>query len=510
MLVALLAALALAKPPAPAPPPEPAPPPTLDDGQRAAFFTAWATALASGNREAAATALLDIIDNPMNAQIHGEAFAHLGELFEAQGLELAAVGAYGRGIALDPVHNAPLVGKALALAEKVGEPGYVAEAVGNNVGIRVDGAVRNQLSVVAARYNIDKDSWGPALAILMMGDKTAPRFEEIELLRGIALSAQGRHKDAVDPLLAAAAMGIAAKRDEDWMNVVELDVARAYYSAGDYGNAIVWYAKIDRASDWWLDAQFERAWAHFRGNDTNGALAMLYNHQSPFFEDLYQPEVDLLRAYSFFVMCKFPEATKAMDAFAAKYEPIKAELASLSVTPEQAFEDVVAFRAGKPTRIPPYLLRQYQHEQRLDDAEKVVAQADAELEKAAALGGRAGALAADFVRGQRDARIRAEGNRVLARVDRARAELDSFLSGLEITRLDLLALETKMYERAAATGVLDYGANVDRLKQLRKTKKGFRVWPWQGEYWADELGWYVFSAAPDCPDSMRVGEGAAP
>ncbi len=502
--VLLLLEAAGAKPPPP-PPPPPAAPAPMGDAQRAPFFTTWATALATGNKAGAAQALVDIIDNPMNMELHGEAFVHLAEYFESEGLPLAAVGAYGRGIALDPARGGSVAGKALALADKVGETGYLAEALGNNVGLQVDPAVRNHLSIVAARYNMDKQNWGPALAILMMGDKSAARYEEIELLRGVALSAQDRHKDAVAPLLSAAAMGLSAKRDAEWMNVAELDLARAYYSAGDYGNAIVWYSKVDRASDWWLDAQFERAWAHFRGKDTNGALAMLHNHQSPFFEDGYQPEADLLRAYSYFVMCKFSEATKAMDAFAAKYEPIRGELGSLSLRPEEAYADVVAFRAGQPSRIPGYLLRQYQHEARLDGAAQMEAQAEVELKKASSLGGRAGQLAADFVTGQRDARIRAEGNRVLAKVTAARTELDGFLSGLEITRLDLLALETKMYEQAAATGVLDYGANVDRLKQLRKTKKGYRVWPWQGEYWADELGWFVFSAAPDCPESMRVG-----
>jgi hypothetical protein len=509
-MLLLLASLAGAKPPPPPPAPEPAVPAPMADSQRAPFFTAWATALASGNRDAAASALIEIIDNPMNAQLHGEAFVHLAELYEQQGLSLAALGAYGRGIALDPVHGAPAVGKALALAEATGESGYLAEALGNNVGIQVDPTVRNQLSIVAARYHVDRNNWGPALAILMMGDKSAPRYEEIELLRGIALSAQSRHKDAVSPLLSAAAMGVAAKRDDNWKNVVALDLARAYYSAGDYGNSIVWYAKIERSSDYWLDAQFERAWAHFRGNDTNGALAMLHNHQSPFFEGMYQPEADLLRAYSYFVMCKFTEATEAMDAFAAKYEPIQNELGQLSLSPEEAFADVIAYRADKPTRIPTYLLGQYRHEERLDATQKMLAQADTELAKAGAMGGRAGTLAVDFVTGQRDARVRTEGNRVLARIDRAKVELQSFLSGLEITRLDLLALETQMYERAAATGVLDYGANVDRLKQLRKAKKGYRVWPWQDEYWADELGWFVFSSAPDCPDSMRRGDGATP
>jgi hypothetical protein len=302
-------------------------------------------------------------------------------------------------------------------------------------------------------------------------------------------------------------MGIQKDRDDKWRNTAQLNVARAYYSSGNYGQAIASYAAIERSSDWWLDAQFERAWAHFRGNDVNGALSMLFNHESVFFTDFFYPEADLLRAYSLFVMCKFPDASKEMDAFVEKYGPIEKELDAISLSPQEAFADVVAFRDEEPTKLPIYVLRPFRHEQRLTDAIAAVEASDDELKQAEKVGGRLGALATELVKAQREARVEAEGKRVLARVEKAKADLKAMLEGIEITRLDLLNLETQMYERAAATGVLEYGSHIEKLRDMKKKKQGFRVWPWQGEYWADELGWYVFDARPDCPESMARGEG---
>lgn len=514
VLSLLLALSAWAKPKNDPEPVVPVPmaPAGMADSARAAAFTGWAKALASGNREAAASELLALIDDPTKSDVHGEAWAHLGELYAQMDLKLAAIGAIGKGLSLDPTHTAGSVLTALPLIEATGESGAVGRALGSNVAILastttpLDPAAKNRLAVIAARQQMEQKSYGTAAAILMMGSKGAPGFEDVELVRGIVLSQQDRHADALAPFLTAQALGIQADRDDEWRNVAQLDVARAYYSSGNYGQAIASYAAIDRSSDWWLDAQFERAWAHFRGNDVNGALAMLFNHESVFFTDFFYPEADLLRAYSLFVMCKFPDASKEMDAFIAKYGPIESELAGISMSPKDALADVTAFRDEQSTRLPTYVLRPFRHEQRLTDTMASLALADEEIARAKSVGGRTGDLAATLIEEQRDARVEVEGERVLARLAKAKADLAAMLEGIEITRLDLLNLETQMYERAAATGVMEYGSNIEKLRDLKKKKPGFQVWPWRGEYWADELGWYVFNARPDCPESMARGE----
>lgn len=478
----------------------------VSDSERAKAFTPWAMALAAGDKAAAADALLALVDDPAKAAVHGEAWGHLGEMYAELGLELAATGAFGKALSLDPGRGNMFADKALALVEKTREGGLVAEALGTQLSIQIPPEKKNAAAVLGARYQLDHGGYGTALGLLMTANKAGAGFEDVELLRGVVLAQQQRANDAIVPLVTAATLGEQNKRDPEWLNTANIDVARAFYTSGNYGQAIEYYAKVERSSDLWLDAQFERAWAHFRGEDMNGALAMLFTHETPFFEDLFYPEADLLRAYGLFLMCKFPDATKEMNRFAEKYDPMQTELRGLALTPNEAFEDVRSYLGGQTTRIPGYILRPFQHEQRIADAVSAVALAYDELSRVSKAPGRSGEVAKDLVIAQRDARIAQEGQRVLARLDAAKEDLASMLQGIEITRIDLLSLEAQMYERAAATGTLDYGAEVDRLRELSRNKRGFRVWPWQGEYWADEVGWYVFKAQPDCPESLARGK----
>ena len=101
--------------------------------------------------------------------------------------------------------------------------------------------------------------------------------------------------------------------------------------------------------------------------------------------------------------------------------------------------------------------------------------------------------------------IREEGERVKAHLSNARDQLIDMLQNVEVTKLDIMNYETAMLEKAAMTGKLEYGDRVGQLRRLRK-KKGIRVWPFQGEYWADEIGYYQINTRPDCPEGMTAGK----
>ncbi len=508
-LLGLLVAVAPALAQDPIPATTEAPPaPTMSDEAVQKLFVPVIAAMTSGDRDGAAEQLATILEDPSKAPAHGRAWGMLAGMLEAYELPLAAVGAWANAIRLDPQGSAPNVARALDLADQTGETRPVSAALGGNLSIPIDEAIRNRVAYAAARHHLAEGNYGPALAILSMSDSAAAGFEDVELLRGVVLSQQQRYEDAVAPMLTAEAMGRKIGRDARFLNRANLNLARAYYAAGNYTQAILYYGKVERSSEIWIDAQFERAWAHFHGNDTNGALALLYSHQSPFFEDHFDPEADLLRAYALFVMCKFPDASAEIDAFQERWEPLSEEFAAISLSPSEAFDDVRAYLSGAEPQISEALLRDLRYEDRIAEAVKATDAAETELAAAEAIGGAVGTLAARIVTEQRDARIALEGQRVLSKVRAATDELKDMLTNLEITRIDLLSLETEMYQRAAATGVLDYGDHIGQLRDMRKRRRGFRVWPWQGEYWADEVGWYVFTARPDCPDTMRVGEGA--
>ena len=483
----------------------PAAPPPVDEKRKAELFAPYAEALQRGQKAQAADALLPILDDPTAVGVHGEAWVKLGELLAGFDMAYSALIAYGNAIEADPAVGAAKVKDALDLAEKLGDERLLGPVLAKNVGLQVDETTRSRIALVAARQYVQDEEFGIAMGMLMLVKKDDPRYAEAELLRGVVMAQQGRFNDALAPLLTAQALGEKADKGERFRNVLTLNVARSYYGAGNYPRAVEYYAKVERGSDFWVDAWFEKAWAHFRADDMNGALASLMVHESPFYAQWYWPEADLLRAYSYFSMCKFKDATLEIDKFEQHYQPIYDELVRAlgGYTPEDGWKDAMAAIDGQPTRVPRGILRDFTKDERLLGVRDSVAKADDELSRLRNVSANVFAQRASAALTARRATLVAEeGGRVADRAQRARSELKEILSNVKITRIDMMQFETAQLERASQTGALETGDRIGRLRKLRK-RPDMRTWPWQGEYWADEVGYYQVLSRPDCPDALR-------
>lgn len=472
-------------------------------------FATVEQALVAGDKDGATTALVALVEDPSQAADHGRAWRTLAPLLSSYDLQGAALVAWSRAIALDPQGVGSSIGEAMDLAAELSDEPALAPSLAENVGVEgLDAETRSRMAYLAARHHLRRDSLGTALAILMMVDQSSKVFAEAEALRGVVLANQGRFRDAVAPLLTA--QGAARQRpDSDperaarFDDLMELNLARAHFGAGDWVQAIDWFDKVDRSSNHFPQARFEQAWAHFRNDDMRGTLAQLHTHGAPFFDDWYFPEADVLRAYALFNLCKFPSANAEMDAFVQRYTPVKEELDRTlpGLDAAAAFADAHAFVEGGQSKLPGVVLRGFRADDRFLEALTAVDRAQTEIAKAEALGKPFAQKASAWVAARRDALIAEEGQRVLDRARTAQTELAQMLQGVEITRLDVLQMEADMYERAAQTGHLDYGDRIGKLRKIKKARRGYRVWPFQGEYWADELGWFVVDARPDCPES---------
>ena len=83
------------------------------------------------------------------------------------------------------------------------------------------------------------------------------------------------HDSAIAPLQIGYQKGLEAEKPAKFQDAVLINMARAYFGAKNYPQASVYYEQIPRSSSYWLDAQFERAWAHFHMGDMSGVLRIL-------------------------------------------------------------------------------------------------------------------------------------------------------------------------------------------------------------------------------------------
>ena len=476
-------------------------------------YATYELALRAGQLENAADALVAVLEDPEQAADHGKAWRAIATLLETQGLPYASLVAWSHAIATDAQSTAGDIAKVMDLAASLSDEEILGPVLGSNVGIQgLDAPTRSRMAYVAARHQLRRGNLGTALGILMMVEEGTPVFAHAMALRGVVLANQGRHADAVTPLVTAQATARQAAdfpEADRFDDVVELNIARTYYGAGNWTQAIEWFNRVDRKSEYWAQAQFERAWAHFRNDDMQQALAALHTHDTPFFDGWYWPEADLLRAYALFTLCKFGSATAEINEFVETYTPVSEALGSQlgALDEAAAFADARTFVEGGTPKLPPMMLRDFRHDDRFAEAVAGTDKAKEELAKLAKMTDRPFVRAArEWVTDRRDERVAEEGARVLDRARKARAELSQTLQAAEITRVDMLQMQAEMYERATETGKLDFGDQIGKLRNLRKARKGYRVWPYQGEVWADELGWFTVDARADCPESLAEGK----
>lgn len=508
LLLACLAAgsHAAAKPPAKPPAKEepkkaePAPKPAAASYD----WTSVSDRIAKGDWQTAATEIEAVLADPTKAGDHALAWGFLGKALTAGNIPYAGLLAYLEGVKAAPLPNLGFYEEILKLSTQLHEERLVGQVLGNDFGVPMSEDTRSHVALLAAKHHVAQESWGVALGLLPLVSANSKWALDAEVLRGVALAQQARYTDALEPLLAARDKAQSG-RDEHFQNVLDLNIARTYYASGNFGRAMEFYGKVDRADTAWPEALFERAWAHFRVEDMTGTLAVLLTHHSPFFADWYFPEAELLRAQSLFLMCKFPDTKVTIDAFQARYKPthegLKSGLGQLDA--KGAFADARALVDGTPTKLPKDVLRRFLWEERFASAVDAVKLADEDLVKLERLASSTyAARPKALLLARRDARVTEEGERVLSVARDAEVDLADMLTGIELTRVDILTYEARLYEQAAVLGGLPEEEDLGKLRK-EQTRKGKRVWPFQGEYWADELGWYRVTARPDCPADMK-------
>jgi len=472
------------------------------DAEWAEAFEAYDIAMARGNTTQAADALVALLQDEEKADFGPEALHNLGDLLLSLDLPYGALSAYTEALKAGEKAPVPAVNKALDVANQLGDLAILEPIFGGNVGLNVSGEARASMAWLAARQNFREGKLGVTLGVLALINKDSKHFVDAQHLKGVVMSTQGRYTDALAPLMTAAAMA----EDEETLDLIHLNLGRAYFGANNFPRSIEYYAKVRRPSPHWLEAQFERAWAHFRIEDVTGSVGLLLTHLSPWFESTYMPEAHLLQTYSLFLLCKFPSANQEIEAFRSKYLAVSAQLeASLMRGDDSAiFEQARGLLDGKRTDVPAQMLVPYLTEARFLTAVSAVNKADEEISRLRNVSANPfSALVMEWVSSRRVQLIQSEGARIKSYLQSQANALTSMLSDTEIARLDILRLETQLYEQAASLGQM---AEAARLAQRKlRVPRGQESWPFQGEYWADELGYYRVTAVPQCPESLMVG-----
>jgi hypothetical protein len=301
-----------------------------------------------------------------------------------------------------------------------------------------------------------------------------------------------------------------------------LSMARTYYSASitlDENNAptinaqklsaaVKYWNKVDIASEYWLDALFEESWAYFMAGDYPHALGNIHTIESPYFPNAYYPEGEILKAVIYFANCQYDDAQVIVAKFQQKYQPIYDDLAGVlkrfkgDNADESFFKFLKEVRDGKAelkANIKPVvelalsdrqLLRNLEYVKVLDDEAGRFRKAKMSFQESP-LGGDV----KDQLQLARELAVRNAGQLAKERYQRNLDELNEHLRNSAKILIDITAAQRNQLDQALAGGQV---TAAESKANIVKPDEEHVTWPFNGEYWRDELGFYRQTITSKC------------
>lgn len=300
-----------------------------------------------------------------------------------------------------------------------------------------------------------------------------------------------------------------SSRDEqrDLKNRCIAGVARAHYQAKRYEQAQEWYNKVEIHSMVWPQIQYEQAWTAVARGNMNRALGKLVTYKAPALTWFLNSEVNALRALSFYQLCIYSEVDKEINNFKKSFtrlgQQVKQTLRRNNLTDFYNL-GVRAYNDGLYTSNEMYkILNRFILSPSFLRHTSVIDKVNAERAKLAGYGAAANSGLGRFLQQVFQWRVNTAvtqgGIFVRNRLD---AEYKSMLANIKT--MDIVELETlRRARRKIETSTLNEGEDIWGEKKLGSAERppiadSQYYWDFNGEFWNDELGEYVFALRSEC------------
>lgn len=364
-----------------------------------------------------------------------------------------------------------------------------------------------------ARYK--KEDLSGARAAFSQVDANSMNGVKAKYFEGVISNEQGKLKSAVRAFREVYRTEVDPRTEREAEDLVRMkdlaivNIARIYYGLERYEDAATWYDLVERDSPYWSTGLFENAWTNFMLNDLNKSLGLLLTVRSPFFRaDTFEPEANILRALTYFNLCNYKEVERILIQFEDDYRPQYEEMRTFVEAYSSKEGRKVADEAwdtyfGRDKRdsvLPKGLFNRILQNQdlvgvvrHLDVMDQEEALVDEQKDR---WRDTVGPYLKQVLEQDRERLKRRAGLLLLSGMAEQANYLNDKLTQSEIIRFEVVDAQRVDYSYKASNVELTDSAS--KLDLDFATAVDFIYWPFNGEYWADELGYYQYTENATC------------
>jgi len=293
--------------------------------------------------------------------------------------------------------------------------------------------------------------------------------------------------------------------NEDILELGYLALARVFFELGFFDVALYYYQQIPSESARFADSVFESAWSFFMKNDFERALGAFHSLHSPFYAQRYYPELYILEATVYLNLCKFPKSQRALAEFQRQYldqRPILQEYLETTFEPREYWEMMNrVYQNGSEPELPRLFTNAVLESISFYNIHQVIRALEAEkralMANIDALG-EFGEEVLGRVEEQLELNIEEGGIVVQQRLNAVDQELETWVSRATMIEIDIASEEIEQTRQLLQNPDFQPQDGPEAGTTLMVVADDWQSWPFEGEYWVDEVGSYRSALRTEC------------
>ncbi len=293
-----------------------------------------------------------------------------------------------------------------------------------------------------------------------------------------------------------------------------LALARVYYQSKKWDQSLAYYRQIPRDTLQWHDAMFEMSWTMMMAGQFRSASSNFHTLHSPYYDNQYNPESLLLRSIVYLYICRYDEMEKVLDLFDRIYKPVSSNIDKMLERSEDSriYWDEVkkTLEEGKNPKakrsfrrlneivmssiLKQPLIRSNAHYYEMLNKEAQLISQMSPAWQASAIGKFSKRIIERRKASTQDLVGKLARNHLLT----MKSELRDFFEQNDFLKLEMLGGKKEIVAKEISGRKIPHKTITDDASRNFFIANGLEYWPFQGEYWLDELGNYHYVGVQAC------------
>jgi tetratricopeptide (TPR) repeat protein len=272
----------------------------------------------------------------------------------------------------------------------------------------------------------------------------------------------------------------------------KIHLARQYFAQKDYSNALKYYDLVEKA-DWnWPKTLLEKAWVYYLQGETNRSLGMLATYNSPLLSSYFNTEAEVLKALNYYKLCYFSSGLEIIEKYLKKYKPMFDHLSQISAHYKtNDYLKLLFTPLEESEKAHPYLrniitefARSYKYQKMLTSYYENNAQLY-------------------LTKGKKYQHVLRQKEKIEIKIAKEiKNQIDYLLEQTKRHGHELFKIKIAILNKKRKSLIKEARAQAQKQEQSKVVKesaaKTEQMWDFHQEFWADELGDYVFLLTSQC------------